>query len=704
MDADLTALHWSSTMNTSSHKDYYLEKHRNRGVMFLIDRKLLIHKQLEKPARTYVVYTDLHGSYDKYIHWLKNGFGYFHIAISEILGQEYSPEICRLYERLLLLVNRDRIDQVQRHVAGELPSFTHEEYFFCPVPEQFARTLDSLEQMGLTPKRILKDLFHLLRTITRGDEHRIFKAVPTKFQEIMVVMFFRNDWASYGTLIDAMTENQMLYHMFSSFVVKLSIANMLEKHVNLGDSLDRGDEADKLLQFFQVFFDAEVNSPPMHYIWGNHDILWLGASVGNPILCMTALRISMRYNNVAFLDRYGFDLSGLRNLAMKTYRLTPTGSYTKLKKDGRWSLDEVTKITKTLLILESKLTLKLTRLALEIPGQIDYSAEHQRYLELMGMLPTGVPEDQTTWQQLMAEEPLFSDVFFPTLDADNREALTEEEQQVVDDLVRQFTTLPRFQADMKWLFWKGEMYRVVDHTLLYHAALPATDNMELAEIKGRKGKELLDWLQRDLKRIGENWAQGTPATLRERMLLWYLWCGEDSPFFCKSKMATLERAVFHKEPAAKDPLTTWKEAKNLYYNYIRDDRFLNRILQEFHADRLVMGHTPVGSAMEGMLSQDVRAFIVDGGASRAYGDRGASLIVSPDYTYLTFHPTLDDLIRAEQEDRLPEVEIHPLQERTISKIRHSEKGYFLRQELEAIDELLEESLPPVYAQYFVKDH
>lgn len=687
-------------MTKPSHKDYYLEKHQDRGVMFLIDRKLLIHKQLEKPARTYVVYTDLHGSYEKYLQWLKNGLGYYRIAVSEILGQEYHEDIVTLYQRLLLVVNRDRIDRLRRYVERESDQFDHEEYFFSSVPARFTRTLDELEEHGLTPKRILKDLFLMLRAITRGDEHRLFKAVPSKFQEILVVMFFKNDWSSYDALIDGMASNRQLYHMFASFVVKLVIGNMLEKHVNLGDTFDRGDGADRLLQFFRVFFDAETNSPPMHYIWGNHDILWMGASIGNPILCMTALRISMRYDNLDFLDRYGFDLSRLRDLALKTYHNTPTGEYTKLKKGSRWPLHEVVKITKTLLILEVKLTLQWLRKALTIPGQIDYSEEKERFTQLLSLLPKGVPEDPLVWAEMMQGKPLFSDVYFPTLSPSKPEELSLEEAEVVEDLVKQFTTLPQFQDDMKWLFWKGEMYRVVDNTLFYHAALPATGDMDLASIKEMRGKELLDWLQRDLKRIGERWAEGTQPSLRERMLLWYLWCGRESPFFSKSKMATLERAVFRKEEAARDPLTTWKEERNLYYTYIRDDRFLNRILQEFHADKLVMGHTPVTSAAEGMLSQDIRAFIIDGGASSAYGDKGAALIISPDYTYLTFHPSLEELMEAEREDRLPSVNIHPLEERTVSKIRHTGKGYFLREELAAIDELLEQRLPDVYREYF----
>ena len=168
-------------------------------------------------------------------------------------------------------------------------------------------------------------------------------------------------------------------------------------------------------------------------------------------------------------------------------------------------------------------------------------------------------------------------------------------------------------------------------------------------------------------------------------------------------MATLERAIFKKEEAAADTLTTWKEENDRYYEYIRDDRFLNQILREFHAEKLVMGHTPVKTAEQGRLSDALMAFVIDGGASPAYGDRGAVLIHTPDWVYLTFHPSLEELMQAEDEHRLPDVKIMPLETQGKGLLRDMEKGYFLRQELEAINELLENRIDAVYGNFFRRE-
>ena len=460
------------------------------------------------------------------------------------------------------------------------------------------------------------------------------------------------------------------------------------------------------MSLYQTYFNNDDSPIPLHYIWGNHDILWMGAGIGNPVLCMTALRISMRYNNVDFLTRYGFDLSKLRDFARKSYKEVPIGKYVKAKKFTNWSKEDAIKMTKVLLVLESKLALNWLKEALEeigdeTIGRIDYRRDYERHLDLMRLLPVGeVGDDAKEWKAFCEKRPLYLDPYFPSVDKDSPGKLTPEEEELVADLVTQFTTLPKLQKDINWLFEHGEAYRVVDHTLYFHAAIPATKDMDLAETKGLKGKALFDFVQRDLKRIGQFHREGKEVTLREKMLLWYLWCGRDSAFFCKDKMATLERAVFDKELASRGTLTTWKEAPNPFYKNIRNDDFLNRVLQEFHADKICMGHTPVKNMGQAILSHKHGAFIVDGGASEAYGDRGAVLINTPDYNYMTMHPSLDSLIEAEKEDRLPNLVTTPLEEKNHLKLRHMDKGYFLRKELEAIEELIEDNVDHFYKSYF----
>ncbi len=674
-------------------KEYYFNKHKDKSVLHLLNRKLLIHKQLEQPPRTYVVYSDLHGSYEKFICWLKNGLGYYKLSIQKAFNQKYNQNICEKYEQLLLLVNRTRIDNALANIEKGKPN-PLEDYFTEGVPNKFKKVLIELNCKDLTDEQILKDLLSLLHNVTRGDERRIIKTIPPGYLEIILKLYSAKDGPSDKALIIGIIENKDLFHIVASVIVKLILSNMIDKHINIGDTYDRGEDADKLVTLYRNYFDGSKKSALLHYIWGNHDILWMGAAIGNPVLIMTALRISMRYNNVEFLKRYGFNLDKLKDYALKTYNLTPEGNYTKKPNDL------AIKMTKVLFILESKLVVSSLKEAIAVGGEIDYSKELEHYENLLKLLPTDTEENDAAWEKAKKENPLLLDTYFPTIDPENREALTAEEQELVDDLVQQFTTLPKLQDDINWMFERGETYRVVDNTLYFHAALPATKELGFAEFKGLKGKRLLDFIQRDMKRIGHKHSTGEKVNLRESMLLWYHWCGKDSAFFCKSKMATMERTIFDKQVASQNDLTTWLEVPNPFYKNLRNDEFLQNVLDEFHADKLCVGHTPVKTKQQAILSDKLGAFVIDGGAAPAYGDRGAVLINTAEYTYVTMHSSLDELKKAELEDKLPPMEISPIEETKDLKLRHMDKGYYLNEELNALNELLAEKLPEFNDTYF----
>jgi len=683
---------------TSPLKDIFQEKYKNKEVLSLINRRMLIHKQLQRPSRTYVVYSDLHGSYEKFLHWLKNGMGYYKIAVEEFLGKAYTKEILQIYECMLFLVNKAKIDDLEKFIEGEKESFHSDEFFPRPVSRKFLSYLAKLEAKGISKKQIIEDILIILRGITRGDERRIVKTVPEEHLENILKLFVAHDPESDEAMLEGIISHQEIFQIFTSLLIKVTCANMFDKHINLGDTFDRGEAADKLVAIYRHYFnESSPYSPPLHYIWGNHDIVWLGAAVGNPVLVMTALRISMRYNNVSFLARYGFNLDKLKSYADKCYRLTPRGNYTKASDSSI-----ATKMTKVLFILETKLTVScLKELQDKTVNYTDVKKDLSHHEALLKLLPTGLKEDETLWKEYQQKDPLFLDFFFPTIDQGAPEILTLEEKEIVDDLVNQFQNLPKLQDDMKWMLRVGETYRVVDKTLYFHAAIPATEDKKLGEVNGLKGKELLDFIHLKLKTIGSRHIAGKELPLEDKMYFWFLWCGPESAFFCKSKMATVERTVFDKQVASKDLLTTHSERPNPFYKNIRDDKFLNRVLKEFQAEKICMGHTPVKTLQQTILSANVGAFCVDGGASDAYGDRGAVLISTPEVNYLTFQPSLEEIKIADAKNQIPDIEIIPLEEKKSFKLGDMDKGHHLKIELEVIEEILKVRLGPFSDDYFL---
>ena len=72
-------------------------------------------------------------------------------------------------------------------------------------------------------------------------------------------------------------------------------------------------------------------------------------------------------------------------------------------------------------------------------------------------------------------EYLLLDRDFHTVTPENPTALTAEEQQVVDGLVRAFAeSSERLQRHVQFLYAHGALYKICNGNLLYHGAVPMT--------------------------------------------------------------------------------------------------------------------------------------------------------------------------------------------------------------------------------------
>ena len=139
-------------------------------------------------------------------------------------------------------------------------------------------------------------------------------------------------------------ENNLIADKVIQALSKIVKRVLLGQIVVLGDVFDRGDEPDKILRILNKW-DIK---PIIKYVWGNHDILWMGAAAGNRSLIAEALRISVRYDNLKFLKRLGIDISRLTELAKKLYPENITGNF-------KAKLDISKKMEKTLAMIQFKL-------------------------------------------------------------------------------------------------------------------------------------------------------------------------------------------------------------------------------------------------------------------------------------------------------------------------------------------------------------
>lgn len=98
--------------------------------------------------------------------------------------------------------------------------------------------------------------------------------------------------------------------------------------------------------------------------------------------------------------------------------------------------------------------------------------------------------------------------------------------------------------------------------------------------------------------------------------MWYLWCGKNSPIFCKDVMRTFER-YFIEDKSIR------KEYKNPFYEYATKESKCDEIFEKFNLNKnsahIICGHMPVKlKDGENPIKANGKFMIIDGGLSKAY--------------------------------------------------------------------------------------
>lgn len=191
-----------------------------------------------------------------------------------------------------------------------------------------------------------------------------------------------------------------------------------------------------------------------------------------------------------------------------------------------------------------------------------------------------------------------------------------------------------------YFFKKGETYHIHNNTLNIHALVPSKADGCFEEFLGRKGRDLLDFVQDTIERVGARYLSGEPQDKKDQALFFYLWCGPKSPFFGKHAMKTFERYFLVNEENHDERSLYWK--KNM-----QTDSFKQKLKDEFGIQRVIYGHTPV-NYLEGkqMASSDGVAINVDGGFAAAYYNRGHALVHTPYQLFGIILPTHEEMQEA----------------------------------------------------------
>ncbi len=603
------------------------------------------------PKGTEFFASDIHGEAEAFSHILRNGSGSIRLKVDEVFGDELSEAEKR---SLCTLIYYPR-EKAKLMLAD------------CDDEGAFYATY---------VPRLVAVVRRAARKYTRS---RVRKQLPQEFAYLLEELIASDVDAAdkeayYDGIVNAAVRTGRgvdLIEALAQAIQRLAISRL---HI-IGDIYDRGPAPDTVMETLIAHHNVDIQ-------WGNHDIVWMGASLGQRGCIANVVRICSRYGNLSILeDAYGINILPLATFAQQAYRDDPCVGFG-LKGSPDLTPAELAlnvKIQKAMAIIQFKVEAALIK---QYPG---FGLDDRNLLGRIDRERGTVVVDGIEYE--------LTDKVFPTVDPADPYTLTPEEEEVMARLEAAFLGSEKLQRHMRFFLEAGSLYKVSNGNLLLHACVPLNDDGTLKEVEifgeTYKGRSLYDACDRYVR--AAFFSHDAAERERGRDLLWYLWLGQGSPLFAKSKMATFELYLIAEKPAR-------KEVKNAFYNLIDDERVIAGIFEDFGLDpessHIICGHVPVKvKDGEDPVKCGGRVIMIDGGFSRAYqpttGIAGYTLISNSHEFILAAHEPLSSAEAAVRD----ELDIHSSRrvvergrERTL--VARTDTGAELAERIEELEELI----------------
>ncbi len=563
---------------------------------------------LHLPKGTEHFLADIHGEAEAFQHVLKNASGSIKRKVEEIFGQTLreseKKELCTL-----IYYPKEKLRLIKKSEPK--------------IQDWYAVTLNQLVRV--------------LQTVTlKYTRSKVRKALPPKFEYIIQELLHESSINPHkSAYISVIFDSIISTGRADAFIIAMceSIQRLVIDRLHLvGDVFDRGDGA-------HIIMDTLMEYRNFDFQWGNHDILWMGAAVGNKASMANVIRIALRYANLSTLeDGYGINLLPLARFAMDVYGHSPCKLFMpKLCFDNKTyddkSLEMLSQMHKAIAVLQFKLEHEI------ISRRPEFEMEDRNLLHRINFekgiltLPDG------------SEHPM-KDTDFPTVDPKDPYKLTPEEEELMEKITHSFLQSEKLKKHLICLYSKGSMYLVFNKNLLYHASIPLDENGQFKKIniRGKEyaGRAFMDKVDRLIRAAYFEQDDRSLKSFAEDYM-WYLWCGKDSPLFDKSAMTTFERYFVADK-------STHHEEKGHYFVFQNKRETCEMILKEFGLQgpdtHIINGHVPVKAIKgEEPMRADGKLIVIDGGFSRAYqsatGIAGYTLIYNSHGIQLVQHEPFD---------------------------------------------------------------
>lgn len=531
------------------------------------------------PKGTEHFLADIHGESEAFRHVLKNASGNIKRKVNELFGNDIreseKKELCTL-----IYYPEQKLELIK------------------------ARETDLDDWYRITIHQLVKVCRDVSSKYTRS---KVRKSLPEEFSYIIQELLHESlsdiDKAAYvsvivNTIISTGRADDFICAI-CNVIQRLAIDQL---HI-LGDIYDRGPGAHVIMDTLRQYHSWDIQ-------WGNHDILWMGASAGNDACICNVLRLCLRYANLATIEEYGINLVPLATFALEVYEGDECREFMPKLMPGN-EMDEKTQL------LTAKMHKAISIIQFKKEAEIFHRHPEWEMLDRCILETVDVEKDYCT---IDGKDYEMRGCNFPTLSCiGDPNRLTPEEEDLMQKLHHSFRISEKLHKHIRTLLSHGCMYAIHNSNLLFHASCPLNDDGSLKEVeifpgKCYSGKDLMHNIGMMIRSAFENTGEYPKEYARDYFL--YLWCGKNSPLFDKSKMATFERYfVTDKE--------TYKEEKGNYFKLRDSEEVCDRILDAFEVQgsnrHIINGHVPVhASKGENPIKAGGKLMVIDGGFSEAY--------------------------------------------------------------------------------------
>ncbi|MBQ8825293.1 MAG: fructose-bisphosphatase class III, partial [Ruminococcus sp.] len=378
---------------------------------------------LNLPKGTEHFITDIHGEYEAFSHVLKNGSGSVKKKIDDVFGHTLTHADKKSLATLIYYPKEkmDIVKKTEKHIKDWY-------------------------------KIILYRLIEITKTIaSKYTRTKVREAMPDDYAFVIEELITEkpeilDKEAYYESIVKTIIQigrAEEFIVALSELIQRLAVDRL---HI-LGDIYDRGPAPHKIMDKLMKYHSLDIQ-------WGNHDVVWMGAAVGQLACIATVIRNSARYGNIDIIeDGYGINLLPLATFAIETYKDDPCSCF---------KIDKTHSSNSVETALQMKMHKAIAVIQFNLEGQLinrypSFGMDNRQLLHLIDYDKGTIFYEGKTYNLL--------DKNFPTINPDSPYDLTAEEQFVMDRLKSAFEHCEKLQRHMQLLLNKGSLYKICNGNL-----------------------------------------------------------------------------------------------------------------------------------------------------------------------------------------------------------------------------------------------